>query len=158
MWDIRRSGSLYTLDQFHTASAAATKAALPPTAKARSAPGSGSASQQLLPTASAVAPASSAPGASGVLSHSGSITHLQYSSDGRWLYSSGTDGRLRRWDMSGGGGGGGSGGSTRTPTNTLVNFAGTQNTQRINRFCLSRDNRYVFYPNGWKVWALSSLL
>ncbi len=148
VWDIRRGGGpVHVLDQTNTGSGDAGSSVTAAGGGAVSKSGSGGSSSQ-----------------QHAMSHGGTITHLQLSLDGRWLYSSGSDGRLKRWDMWAGSRSAAptvttlsSGGVTPPPAssgpvNTLINYSAAANTNRVNRFTLAQNpalnSQYLFYPSG----------
>jgi DNA excision repair protein ERCC-8 len=120
-WDIRRgAGPLLILDQHNNDTSSLLS--IPPSSSSSSSP-----------MGSVVRDGHRSTGL--VSSHNGAITHMAFTPDGRTLLSSGTDRRLRSWD-------------TLSGRNTLVNFPDTKNAARFNRFTISPDAQFVFYPNG----------
>jgi len=71
------------------------------------------------------------------VSHDGIVNGIHFTPDGNFLLSSGTDNRLKLWDIVSG-------------KNTLVNFSDTKNTanQRALQFAVSKDGNFVYHPNG----------
>eukprot|EP01133_Synstelium_polycarpum_P003512 gene3512-4012_t len=68
--------------------------------------------------------------------HNGFVTCLVWTPDGQALLSTGSDMKIRRWDMQRG-------------TNTFVDFPQAYNTNKLsNQMCLSHDGNYLFHPNG----------
>lgn len=116
LWDIRRPGALVVFDQHNNVDPFVNRRALSAKDKKR---------------------------ADDIASHGGAITCLRFSHDGAFLYSSGTDARVRKWDM-------------HTAKNTLVNYAGTANHSRRIFFDVSRDDRFLFYPNGNQVYIYNN--
>jgi WD40 repeat protein len=59
-----------------------------------------------------------------------------FSPCGRYLFSSGTDNRVRKWDI-------------LTGKNMLVNYPDIKNSYKYgNQFCLSHDGSIMYHPNG----------
>jgi len=69
-----------------------------------------------------------------VVAHDGPIHCIRWTPDGSQIVSSGADRKLRLWDA-------------QTGKNMLVNYPGVTVVHRLNRFCLSSNGRYIFFPN-----------
>lgn len=70
------------------------------------------------------------------ISHHGAITSLVWSKDGRYLYSSGTDNEIKKWDIF-------------NDENTMVSFPKIKNEIiKPNQFCLSNLGNVLYFPNG----------
>eukprot|EP01080_Neovahlkampfia_damariscottae_P001674 gene1674-443_t len=70
-------------------------------------------------------------------SHFGTITNLQFSKDGRYLYSSANDNKLKKWDL------------LKEVKDTLVTYPNIENSYQIsNQFTLSNTDDILFHPNG----------
>jgi DNA excision repair protein ERCC-8 len=69
-------------------------------------------------------------------SHNGSVTNLEFTPDGLYLLSSGTDSQLRRWDIA-------------TGENTLVTYSNIINKSDVKHvnFVISEDGSLVYHPN-----------
>jgi len=71
------------------------------------------------------------------VSHDGIVNGIHFTPDGNFLLSSGSDNRLKLWDILSG-------------KNTLVNFSEIKNTakKRALQFAVSKDGNFVYHPNG----------
>jgi len=111
-WDVRKAGCLMNLDQFDTTEVSSKNNKH----KIRS--------NNQLSTATA---------------HNGTVNSLCFTPDGRYLLSSGSDDRMRCWNIS-------------TGENTLVNFVGTKNSSKsCMQMCVSPDGTLVYHPNNTNI-------
>jgi len=107
LWDIRRPGSLMVLDQMNIIDPFVNKRFISAHDRRRT---------------------------DEVFSHGGAVTSLVFSPDSLHLLSSGSDRRVRLWDVTSG-------------KNTLINFEGTLNGHKGVFPCFSPTGRFVLYPN-----------
>jgi DNA excision repair protein ERCC-8 len=107
-WDIRRAGSLLVLDQHNIVDPFINSKYLSVKDSIRT---------------------------QALTSHIGVVTHLEFTSSGDQLVSSGTDKSLRLWEV-------------ETGKNSLVHFPDTKNGSTMCKFAVTRGDAYVVYPNG----------
>lgn len=111
MWDIRRSGQLTAFNQ-HAHSVVRRDEKEPPLKR--------------LKTSSQIA----------AKAHDGPITSIVFTTDGGKLLSTGTDNKLRMWDVD-------------KAINTLVNYPGIRNNaKRGNQMTVSSNGRLLYHPSG----------